>query len=133
MDCDAGDWSLVAANSTGTTPLTQFDDAGNTAISLLVATPRSLFVGFNNAAKGVVVLRTSAAAAATRADFVGKDGCSAAQLSAGCQGLGGYGLGQGAAVSRLFDGVVTGATGSESLYLTAGNGTGPVGLYRLMD
>ncbi|MFL5358667.1 hypothetical protein [Archangium sp.] len=132
-DCDPGDWSLVAANSTGNTQLTQFDEPGNTALSLLMATSRSLFVGFNNGTKGAVVLRSSGAPPipTASADFVGKEGCSAAQLAAGCEGVGGNGLGAGA--TRLFDGVVAGAAGSESLYLTAGDGTGPVGLYRLPD
>jgi hypothetical protein len=132
-DCDPGDWSLVAANSTGNTQLSQFDEPDNTALSLLMATPRSLFVGFNNSTKGVVVLRSSGATPVptARADFVGKGGCSAAQLATGCEGVGGNGLGAGA--TRLFDGVVAGDSGSESLYLTAGNGTGPAGLYRLPD
>jgi hypothetical protein len=132
-DCDPGDWSLVAANSTGNTLLSQFDEPGNTALSLLMATPRSLFVGFNNGTKGAVVLRSSGATPVptASADFVGKDGCSATQLAAGCAGVGGNGLGTGA--TRLFDGVVAGAADSESLYLTAGDGTGPVGLYRLPD
>ena len=60
-ECDPGDWSLVAANSTGNTLLTQFDEPGNTALSLLMATSRSLFVGFNNGTKGAVVLRSSGA------------------------------------------------------------------------
>lgn len=130
-DCDPGDWSLVAPNSTGNPQLTQFNDTGNTAISLLAATPRSLFVGFNHATKGAVVLRATGTAPTARADFVGKDGCSADQLPAGCEGLGGNGLGAGA--MRVFDSVVAGATGSETLYLTAGDGSGPVGLYRLPD
>lgn len=132
-DCDPGDWSLVAANSTGNTQLSQFDEPGNTALSLLKATSRSLFVGFNNGTKGAVVLRSSGATPipTARGDFVGTGGCSAAQLASGCEGVGGNGLGAGA--TRLFDGVVAGATGFESLYLTAGNGTGPAGLYRLPD
>jgi hypothetical protein len=98
-----------------------------------MATSRSLFVGFNNGTKGAVVLRSSGATPipTASADFVGKEGCSATQLAAGCEGVGGNGLGTGA--TRFFDSVVAGATGSESLYLTAGNGTGPAGLYRLPD
>ncbi|MGZ3460012.1 MAG: hypothetical protein ACXU86_16080, partial [Archangium sp.] len=123
--------SLVAPNSTGDTQLTQFDDSANTALSLLVATPRSLFVGFDNGSRGAVVFRTSVALPASRSDFTGALGCSAAQYPAGCAGVGGNGLGAGA--TRLFDAKVIGPTGSESVYLTAGDGTGPAGLFRLLD
>ena len=130
-DCDPGDWSLVAPNSTGDTQLTQFDDSANAALSLLVATPRLLFVGFDNGSRGVEVWRTSVPLPASRSDFTGALGCSAAQSPAGCEGVGGNGLGAGA--MRLFDAQVVGAPGTESVYLTAGDGAGPVGLFRLLD
>jgi len=130
-DCDPGDWSLVAPNSTGDTLLTQFNDPDNTSLSLLVATATALYVGFDNASRGVVLLRASMANPVTRAGFMGKGGCSAAQSPAGCEGLGGSGLGVGA--TRIFDGEVLGASGIESVYLTAGDGTGPAGLFRLRD
>ncbi|HEY0096263.1 MAG TPA: hypothetical protein VGB96_18180, partial [Archangium sp.] len=127
-DCDPDDWALVAANSTGGSQLTQFDNPANTALSLLVATSRSLFVGFDNGTQGVVVLRTSHPQPALRSDFTGADECSAAQHPAGCEGLGGSGLGEG--VTRIFDGK---ALGTGTVYLTAGTGSGPAGLYRLVD
>ncbi|WP_257447204.1 hypothetical protein [Archangium lipolyticum] len=130
-DCDPGDWSLVAANSTGDPLLTQFDNPANTALSLLVATSRSLFVGFDNGTQGAVVLRTSQARPAQRSEFTGMEGCSAAQHPTGCAGLEGSGLGVGA--TRLFDGVAFGPAGDEAACFTAGTGTGPVRLFRLRD
>jgi hypothetical protein len=46
-------------------------------------------------------------------------------------GLAGNGLGAGA--TRIFDGKVLGASGGELVFLTAGDGIGPAGLYRLVD
>lgn len=128
MDCDPGDWSLVAPNSTGDMLFTQFNDLENVSLSLLVATANALYVGFDNASRGVVLLRASTAAPISRDDFKGAAGCSAAQLHSGCEGLGGNGLGVGA--TRIFDGK---ALGAGSVYLIAGNGTGPAGLFRLND
>ncbi|QRK07057.1 hypothetical protein JQX13_44570 [Archangium violaceum] len=128
-DCDPGDWSLVAPNSTGDTLLTQFNDPGNVSLSLLVATTKALYVGFDNGERGVVLLRAVTAAPLNRDDFKGMGDCSAAQYPAGCEGLGGNGLGVGA--TRVFDGRTIGGTGS--VYLTAGDGTGPAGLFRLQD
>jgi len=128
LDCDSGDWSLVAPNSTGDTLFTQFNDADNVSVSLLVATANALYVGFDNASRGVVVMRASTPAPLGRDDFTGKEGCSAVHFPSGCEGLGGNGLGAGA--TRIFDGK---ALGTGSVYLTAGNGTGPAGLYRLVD
>jgi hypothetical protein len=128
LDCDPGDWSLVAPNSTGDTLFTQFNDADNVSISLLVATANALYVGFDNASRGVVVMRASTPAPLGRGDFTGKEGCSAAQFPSGCVGLGGNGLGAGA--TRIFDGK---ALSTGSVHFTAGNGTGPAGLYRLVD
>ncbi|AKJ04526.1 Flagellar hook-length control protein FliK [Archangium gephyra] len=130
-DCDPGDWSLVAPNSTGDTLLTQFNDPDNVSLSLLVATANALYVGFDNASRGVVLLRAPTAAPVSRDDFKGREGCSAAQFPSTCEGLAGNGLGAGA--TRIFDGKVLGASTGERIYLTAGNGVGPAGLYRLVD
>jgi hypothetical protein len=132
VDCDPGDWSLVAPNSTGDTQLTQFNDPDNVSLSLLVATTNALYVGFDNASRGVVLLRAPTAAPLSRDDFKGAAGCSATQFPAGgCEGLGGNGLGVN--VTRIFDGKALGASGTEAVYLTAGDGTGPAGFFRLVD
>ncbi len=125
--CDPGDWSLVAPNTSGDTRLTQFNDATNAAVTLLAATPQHLFVGFNNSSRGIVVYRTSNAAAATTADFTGRQGCAASGGS-GCHGLGGDGLGRG--LTRIFDGKALNFAGADFLYLAAGTGTSPVRIYR---
>ena len=125
--CDPGDWSLVAPNTSGDTRLTQFNDATNAAVTLLAATPQHLFVGFNNSSRGIVVYRTSNAAAATTADFTGRQACAASGGS-GCHGLGGDGLGRG--LTRIFDGKALNFAGADFLYLAAGTGTSPVRIYR---
>jgi len=125
--CDPGDWFLVAPNTSGDTRLTQFNDATNASVTLLAATPQHLFVGFNNSSRGIVVYRTSNAAAATAADFTGRQGCAASGGS-GCHGLGGDGLGRG--LTRIFDGKALNFAGADFLYLAAGTGTSPVRIYR---
>jgi hypothetical protein len=129
--CDPGDWSLVAPNTTlSDTQLTQFNNPGNQAISLLVATAQHLYVGFDNP-QGLVLLRTGAAAPATVADFVGAGGCSASQHPGGCAGLGGNGLGVG--VTRVFQGLAVDLGSTESVYLTGGSGSGPVRVFRVTE
>ena len=124
--CEPGDWQLVAANSAGDPLLTQFNDAALTTISMVVATPTELYVGFDGAS-GVHVFRTANPAASTRADFVGQAGCSAAQHPASCAGLGGAGLGD-AGDTRIFDAKLITANGITAPWVSLGDGTAPVGL-----
>ena len=126
--CDPGDWSLLAPNTVGDARLSQFNDAGNAAVTLLAATPQHLYVGFNNATRGVVVYRTANAAAATAADFSGRLGCAATGSS--CPGIGGDGL--GAALTRIYDGRALSFAGNDYLYLAAGTATSPVQIYRVL-
>jgi hypothetical protein len=126
QQCEPSEWSLVAPNTSGDARFTQFNDAGNTAITLLVATASHLYVGFNNA-NGVRIYRTQTATASTAADFTGHQGCSLAQ--AGCTGLGGNGL--GASVTRLFDSHAFTYSAAEWVYLSAGTGSAGPRLYRL--
>ena len=126
--CDPGDWSLLAPNTVGDARLSQFNDAGNAAVTLLAATPQHLYVGFNNPTRGVVVYRTANAAAATAADFSGRLGCAATGSS--CQGIGGDGL--GAALTRIYDGRALSFAGNDYLYLAAGTATSPVQIYRVL-
>src|SRR5207253_7461033 len=100
--CDSGDWSLVAPNTSGDTQATQFNDANNASVTLLAATSRHLYVGFNNSVRGVVVYRTANTAPASMADFTGRLGCGA--NTSGSAGIGGDGM--GAALTRLYDGRV---------------------------
>jgi uncharacterized repeat protein (TIGR01451 family) len=124
--CDPGDWSLAAPNTSGDTQLTQFNDANNAAITLLAATSQHLYVGFNNSVRGVVLYRTANATAATVTDFTGRLGCTANGSS--CHGIGGDGLSAG--VTRLFDGRALTFAGTDYLYLAAGTGSSPVRIYR---
>jgi hypothetical protein len=131
QQCNPGDWSLVAPNVLPLdVGLTQMRDVNNTAITLLAAAGGYLYVGFNNASSspaGVQIYRTANPAAATQADFTGQNGCPAG--GSGCAGIGGNGLGQG--VTRIFDGRAISFPGGTAIYLTAGTGTSPVGLFRI--
>jgi hypothetical protein len=72
LDCDPEDWSLVAANTREDLDgqLTQFDNPHHTALVLLVATATHLYVGFNTAEEGGVLLRSEGVGPATAADFL---------------------------------------------------------------
>jgi hypothetical protein len=130
-DCDPGDWSLVAPNTRlSDSQLTQFSNPGNQSLSLLVATAQYLYVGFDNP-QGLVLLRTASAAPATEADFQGGGGCSATQHPQGCAGLSGNGL--GADVTRVFQGLAVELGSTGAVYLTAGTGSGPVSVFRIVE
>jgi hypothetical protein len=130
--CDPGDWTLVAANSTGDGSLSQFDNPDNTRISLVSATADHLYVGFDNAKQGLVVFRSNSTAPGARSDFEGESGCPASAHPATCEGLGGNGLGS-AGNTRVLHGVALGFSGKDYVYLVAGDGTGPVKVFRIRD
>jgi hypothetical protein len=101
--CEQGDWNIVAPNSTPDLALTQFDDPSLTAISMVVATPQFLYVGFDSA-NGARVFRTSEAAPFQQSDFAS---------------IGGPGLGT-ASDTRILDGkALTFSTGT-SVWVTVG-------------
>ena len=126
LQCDPADWTLIARNSFGDSQLTQFNDIGNWAITLLVATATHLYVGFNNP-WGVQVYRTALPGAASRADFAGSMGCDASGSS--CAGIGGSGL--GANIVRLQDAQAFTFSSLEWVYLSGAPSSGPVKVYRL--
>lgn len=126
--CDPGDWTLIAADASG---LTRFGNTNATAATLLVATPAHLYIGFDDAAGGVRLYRTSAGLPLTAADFTGSGGCSAADPA--CPGLGGNGLGDPVANTRILDAKAIPFGGSTLVHVTVGNGTGPVRLFRLPE
>ncbi len=128
-ECDAGDWGLVAPNSTGDTLLTQFNDPSLTSMAMLAATPSHLYVGFDST-DGLRVFRTTAPDATTRADFAGAAGCSAGSHPATCDGYGGAGFGDPTA-TRIFDAKAITAAGTTSVWMTIGDGSSPLSLVRL--
>ncbi|MBS2021892.1 MAG: hypothetical protein JST92_05740 [Deltaproteobacteria bacterium] len=125
--CDSGDWTLLAHNTIGDTKASQFNDPNNTSVTLLVSTPTHLYVGFNNATRGLVLYRTSNPAAVNPGDFSGHRGCAATGSS--CAGLGGDGLGAG--LTHLFDGKALDFAGSDYLYVAAGTGSSAVQVFRV--
>jgi hypothetical protein len=116
--CEPADWSIAAANTTGDLALTQFNDSSLTAISMVVATPQYLYVGFDSS-NGVQIFRSSAAAPFFQSDFRGKDDCSADTHPAACQGLGGPGLGTATDV-RILDGQALTFSSGSSVWVTVG-------------
>jgi hypothetical protein len=129
-DCEPQDWAPVAPNTSNNTALTQLEDTGNTRITLLLATARHLYVGFNNPA-GAHVYRTASSTPAAVGDFTGRGGCLAG--TAGCVGLGGQGLGAGADVTQLHASTVLTDAGRDFVYLTAGTAASAVRVLRLGD
>ncbi len=125
--CAPGDWLLAAANASGDTLLTQLGDQTNGAATILVATPKWLYLGFDNGSTGVQLYRAAVAPQGI-ADFKGRGGCAAG--TAGCQGLGGNGFGD-STVTRVFDAKALTFGGATSLWVTAGDGIGPVRVYRI--
>lgn len=122
--CDPGDWSLAAPNSTGDATLTQLDVPTNGAVTLLLATGRYLYLGFDDATTGAQLYRAEAGQPGV-ADFRGRDGCVAGQP--GCEGLGGNGFGD-ATVTRLFDAEAVTTGGATTLYVAAGDAAAPLRL-----
>jgi len=127
--CDPGDWTLIARNAVGNTLLSQFDDTTRTRVTMLVATPTHLYVGFDDA-DGAVVYRTSDPAATTLADFTGRLGCTADQGPTMCPGLGGAGFGA-TTNTRILDADALTFGGASAVYVTTGDGSGPLSVYVL--
>jgi hypothetical protein len=126
--CAPGDWSLVAPDAAD--PLsTRIGSAGHGAASLLLATPGWLYVGFDDGATGIQLYRAARGPGAA-SDFQGRAGCAAG--TAGCEGLGGNGFGL-AGLTRIFGATVLEADGASSVWIAAGDGEGPVRIFRLDD
>jgi hypothetical protein len=126
--CEPADWQLVAADASFRTQLANSQLANpQVRASLLVATPTALFVGFDDP---VTLFRTRVADPAIASDFTGKDGCIAG--TAGCEGIGGDGLGAPGVLLRIFDAkAIATPEGRTDLFLTAGDGVAPVRLVRV--
>jgi len=123
--CAATDWSLVVPD----------DGAdGRGPATLLAASSRYLYLGFNRAA-GARVYRSANLAPTSLSDFIGQGGCTAG--SAGCQGLGGDGFGDPRNAHLLDARVSTDALGNTALFVTAGDPTAapavPVRVYRIPE
>lgn len=120
--CEPGDWALVAGDAGN---LTRFGYATATAATLLVATPAHLYVGLDDAVRGIHLFKTDVDRPALASDFTGRDGCTAG--TAGCEGVGGDGAGAPSVLHRIFDAeVVPSPDGRSDVYLTAGDGSAPV-------
>jgi hypothetical protein len=126
--CEPGDWTLVAPNPSGDALLTQLGSARNDRAALLAASATALYVGYDNP-DGVQLFRTSEPFPTSIWHFRGRDGCIAG--TPGCQGLGGNGLGVGA--RRILDGKALTFGGVDRVYLVAGDGTGPVRVFRIPE
>lgn len=126
--CEGDDWALVAPDPAGDTQRTSFNNPDNAFLSLLLATPNYLLVGFDNP-QGIVVFRTSVNEP-TRADFTGENGCVAAAHPSGCQGWGGNGFGR-ASNTQFFDARVIPVGTGPSIFATTGDGVGALRLYEL--
>jgi hypothetical protein len=114
--CDPGDWTVVTPGPAS--DLTQLGDPTNGPATVLVATPRYLYLGFDNVKKGAQLFRTAVADPGAISAWTGQGGCSAG--APGCVGLGGGGLG-GTSARFVDAAVVTDATGAPHLYVVVGD------------
>jgi hypothetical protein len=128
--CDPEDWTLVAPRPLALDPnLTWLGDLADGALSLLVATPRYLYVGVDNGVTGARLFRAEVAPTGLL-DLRGRDGCAAG--TPGCQGLGGNGLGDPTSTRLLGAAFVADTTGA-ALFVLAGDGATPARLVRLPE
>jgi hypothetical protein len=123
--CAPADWSLMVPD----------DGAdGRAAATLLIASARYLYVGFDRAG-GARVFRTEIPIPSSLSDFAGQGGCVAG--STGCQGLGGDGLGDPSNARLLDARVITDAQGKAALYVSTGDPSAtppvPVRVYRIPE
>jgi hypothetical protein len=125
--CTPGDWTLVGPDPDD--PLVTRLGGSSGAVSILAVTPRWLYVGLDDDVRGVQLFR-AARAPSSASDFEGLGGCSAG--TAACQGLGGGGLGV-AGVTRVFGAATATVDGVGSLWIAAGDGVGPVSIFRVDD
>jgi len=128
--CPPQAWRLVAPEGTGDALLTQLGEPTNEAASLLVATSRWLYLGFDNGARGVQLWRAPLAPSAA-ADFRGRGGCTAG--TPGCEPLGGPGLGDPARLTRILDARAMEVGGAAELWLVAGDGAGAARIFRVPE
>jgi len=129
--CDAGDWTFVAGNSSGTLDQTQLNNPNNTAISLLQSSGGFLYLGFANATDGVSLYRSAAAPALRMSDFEGLGGCVGG--TANCVGLGGNGLGNPTVNTEFYTAVTLNRPSGDELYVIAGGPGQQSSLYRQTD
>jgi hypothetical protein len=127
--CDAADWSLAVPDASGDGQLTQLGVATHGAVSVLLATDRYLYLGFDDATTGAQLYR-SEVVPARLSDFKGHDGCSAG--APGCVGLGGPGLGD-PALTRFLDARAVTAAGATTVYVAAGDGAAPLQLFAVPE
>lgn len=124
--CDRSDWTLVAGDAAFRT---RFGKATASAATLLLSTGTQLYVGLDDGTAGIHLFRSSADLPASAADFVGRDGCIAG--SAGCEGIGGDGLGTPDTLQQIFDAKVIEWSGGTDLFLAAGDGASAVRIVRI--
>jgi len=110
--CDPGDWTLVAANTSGNLALTQLGATSNASISMVVATASYLYVGFDNATTGLQLHRTALAA----------------PTAAGFEQVGTAGLGS-AARTRILSAQSIGGV----VYAVVGDGVTAASVWRIGD
>jgi hypothetical protein len=127
--CEPADWSLAVPAAGGDGQLTQLGVATHGAATVLLATERYLYLGFDDATTGAQLYR-SEGVPVHRSDFKGRDGCGAG--TPGCVGLGGGGFGAPAR-TRFLDARAVTSGGRTTVYVAAGNGTGAMRIFAVPE
>jgi hypothetical protein len=127
--CDFGEFGVAVPNTTGDKSLTQLNTATRGAASVLLATSRFLYLGFDDATTGAQLFRTRVASPSAISDFQGQNGCAAG--TAGCSGLGGAGLGDATTTTRFLDAKAVTAGGKTTVYVLGAGASGAQRLYAI--
>ncbi|AVQ12089.1 Bacterial Ig-like domain, group 2 [Leptospira santarosai] len=113
--CEANEWSVVGDDGTG---LTNFGDANNHSMTMLVTNGSHLYMGFDNG-NGVQIWRTKAG--------ITNPGANTTDW----EKIGGNGLGDTANNTQIFSGTSANATnGTKYIYVSAGKGGIPMRIFR---
>ncbi|MDI7235107.1 Ig-like domain-containing protein [Leptospira santarosai] len=113
--CEATEWSVVGDDNTG---LTNFGNANNHSMTMLVTNGSHLYMGFDNA-NGVQIWRTKAG--------VTNPGANTSDW----EQIGGNGLGDATNNTQIFSGTSANATnGTKYIYVSAGKNSVPMRIFR---
>jgi hypothetical protein len=119
-ECQKGGWSLVAENSSS--GRTNFGNANNKQVTLLIANGSRLYVGFDNTTDGLQIWRTK--------DPVANPSSANPSSASDFEQIGGNGLGYPGTYKRLWSSITITSGSDYYIYVSAGDGSQPVAIFR---
>jgi hypothetical protein len=129
--CEGDEWELIGEN------LGADDNTNPGRAVMLLATSTRLYFAIEHPTYGLLVYRSSTKRPASRGDFEGRGVCSAAKKASDCPGLAGNGLidviAGDAMIVSLYDAKVLTFEGREGIYISAGDASGRVSVFALVE